>query len=258
MTITCGLPQYTVEVVAIGTINVTTNNAGATFTVTGPSVYAGSGTSWSQVNAPIGVYSIVFAAIGGQVTPTDTSKTLIIGGSITFTGTYVPSTGSVSFSTTPAGARIFIGDPSVDQGAINVTPYIVTSLVPGTYPYQLTLPGYVTLSGTADVTSGIQTNKVLTFLTPASIVAQSITVTPSSPCIEGTCSVFVSVTWINSGQTAGSSNLTITVSGGTSTITPPSYSSVAFAAGQIITETFTVTGLDAAHSPHSICPSPNT
>jgi len=51
----------------------------------------------------------------------------------------------------------------------------------------------------------------------------------------------------------------ITVSGGTPTITPSSYSSVSFAAngtiGDTIIETFTVSGLSVGI--HSICPNPN-
>jgi hypothetical protein len=74
------------------------------------------------------------------------------------------STGSINFVSTPAGARIWLGSPLVDQGAINITPYIVTSLMPGTYNYKLVLSGYADLTGTADVSSGVQTNKTLTFL----------------------------------------------------------------------------------------------
>ncbi|CAG0964655.1 hypothetical protein METP3_01060 [Methanosarcinales archaeon] len=71
-----------------GTISVTTNNPSATFTVTGPATYTGSGSSWTRANAPVGTYSITFASISGKNTPSDTSKTLTNGGSITFSGTY--------------------------------------------------------------------------------------------------------------------------------------------------------------------------
>ena len=94
-------------------------------------------------------------------------------------------------------------------------------------------------------------------LTPANIGAISMTVAPpsESPCRAGICTVDVSVTWKNTGESSGSSNLSITVSGGTSTITQPSYSSVAFAANQEITRTFTVSNMTAGT--HTICPNPN-
>ncbi len=44
----------------IGTINVTTNLSAATFTITGPLTYTGSGESFLQGNAPAGTYTIKY------------------------------------------------------------------------------------------------------------------------------------------------------------------------------------------------------
>jgi hypothetical protein len=74
----------------LGTINVTTNLAAATFTITGPATYTGSGTSFTQTFAPAGTYSIVFGAVAGYQTPPPESLTLPNGGVITFVGIYIP------------------------------------------------------------------------------------------------------------------------------------------------------------------------
>lgn len=71
-----------------GTINVTTNFAAATFTVAGPATYGGSGLSFTQSNAPAGLYTIAFGAIAGYTTPPSQTQTLTDGGTISFTGTY--------------------------------------------------------------------------------------------------------------------------------------------------------------------------
>jgi hypothetical protein len=90
---------------------------------------------------------------------------------------------------------------------------------------------------------------------PADIVAQSITITPDDPCVEGTCSVDVSVTWINNGGASGIFTPNITIDG--DLVTPAPYDPESLGAGLTVTKTFIVTGLLAAGSPHTICPSPN-
>jgi Concanavalin A-like lectin/glucanases superfamily/Domain of unknown function (DUF2341)/PEGA domain len=169
--------------------------------------------------------------------------------------------GSLNISSTPSGAvgaAIYIDGNVTPSG---VTPLIVTSFTPGTHTYRLTKTGYTEIPATNfNITSGQTTTISQAMLTVANIGTTLMTITPSeNPCRTVICTVLVSVTWVNSGQTAGSSNLSITVSGGTPTITQPVYSSVSFAAngtnGDTIMETFTVSGLSAGT--HSICPNPN-
>jgi hypothetical protein len=85
---------------SVGTIAVSTNNASATFTVFGPAVYSGSGTSWTQTNAPTGVYMIIYGNVAGYSTPPNDSLTLTSGSTITFTGTYasLSASGTISVS----------------------------------------------------------------------------------------------------------------------------------------------------------------
>ena len=69
-------------------IKVTTNQAGASFVVSGPETYSGSGTEWSKEGAPVGVYSVSFGKISGLVAPQDITKELIEQGEITIAGLY--------------------------------------------------------------------------------------------------------------------------------------------------------------------------
>ncbi len=71
-----------------GTIVVNTNNDAATFTLTGPATYTGSGTNWSEPDAPIGTYNITYGSIPAYDTPADDTQTLEDGDTITFTGIY--------------------------------------------------------------------------------------------------------------------------------------------------------------------------
>lgn len=74
-----------------GSIIVSTNLDQATFTITGPQTYGGSGKSWSVSDAPTGTYTITYGDISGYITPSSETKTLSASGSITFSGTYNPS-----------------------------------------------------------------------------------------------------------------------------------------------------------------------
>ena len=77
-----------------------------------------------------------------------------------------PPAGSVSFSSIPAGAEIFID--GADQGVM--TPNTVTNVPPGDHIYLLKLAGYNDYSGTVSVVSG-QTATVTATLTPTCIPA---------------------------------------------------------------------------------------
>ncbi len=69
-------------------INVATNLSAATFTITGPATYTGSGTSFIQANAPPGTYTITYGPVAGYKTPPSETQTLSVNGSILFVGTY--------------------------------------------------------------------------------------------------------------------------------------------------------------------------
>ncbi len=89
--------------------------------------------------------------------------------------------------------------------------------------------------------------------TAANITAISMTITPSeSPCRQGICTVSVSVTWTNTGETSGSFVPNISVDG---TPASPIYLSESLGPGATTTHGFTVSGLSTGI--RSICPYPN-
>ncbi len=70
-------------------IVVTTNRADATFLVSGPATYAGSGASWSMDGAPAGDYTVTYGAVAGYKKPVAQTKTLADGGEADFSATYI-------------------------------------------------------------------------------------------------------------------------------------------------------------------------
>lgn len=69
-------------------IAVSTNVAGAAFTLSGPANYSGSGQNWSVEDVLSGSYSITYDAVKGYEKPSSQTLTLGATGEIVFTGTY--------------------------------------------------------------------------------------------------------------------------------------------------------------------------
>ena len=82
-----------------GTIEVQTNRASATFSITGPANYSGSGTLWVQTEAPTGEYTITFNIAPGYSAPPPQKGTLSLGSKLTFNGNYTPLFGTVEVTT---------------------------------------------------------------------------------------------------------------------------------------------------------------
>ncbi len=74
--------------VLAGTINVSSNIAGASYTITGPATLNGSGVSNSHANQPTGGYTITWNDVAGYTKPGSSSQTLSSGGTISFVGNY--------------------------------------------------------------------------------------------------------------------------------------------------------------------------
>lgn len=72
----------------VGTVNVSSNIAGASWTISGPTSITGSGSSASYASKPTGSYTITWGAVAGYTTPASQSFTLSSGSSISFSGTY--------------------------------------------------------------------------------------------------------------------------------------------------------------------------
>lgn len=83
---------YTVAGLPEGTVSVTSNNVGASWTITGPSpLITGSGTTGNYPGRSVGTYTIVWGDVSGYTKPSNQSLTLLAGDTITFSGNYVAS-----------------------------------------------------------------------------------------------------------------------------------------------------------------------
>ncbi len=250
MTISCG----SVDILAVGSISFSSTPTVARIWLapTGQTLVDQLvDTNTTITGLVVGSYDIKLV----KATYQDYTATVSVtdGGTTIVSATLTLATGNVSFTSTPTGAEIFID--TVDQ--LVVTPSTISGLTPGSHSYALTKAGYVDATGSFNITGGSTTTvPTVTLYTVANITATSITVTPrSSPCVEGTCIVDVSVTWTNNGQTSGNFTPNITIDA--VPVSPAPFPEQALAGGGIVTKAFVVSGLLAGTSPHVICPSPN-
>ncbi len=91
-------------------------------------------------------------------------------------------------------------------------------------------------------------------VTPPSITATEMTVTPSRPCIVLTGTIDISVTWTNQGSADGEFIPNIAVNG--ISLTPAPYPSMMLIAGTSVTKLFTLSNLTVS-GPCVISPIPN-
>lgn len=78
----------TLQVVTGGSISVKTNLNEATFDITGPQNYTGSGTDWSVLDVTPGTYNITFGDVAGYKTPTPRTFTVTAGNNATIEAQY--------------------------------------------------------------------------------------------------------------------------------------------------------------------------
>ncbi len=73
-------------------VSVVTDLPAASFIVSGPAEYRGSGTFWVRKGAPPGIYTVTFNPVAGFSTPPVQTKELVAKGQIVFVGKYRRST----------------------------------------------------------------------------------------------------------------------------------------------------------------------
>lgn len=78
----------TLQVISGGTIEVKTNLNEATFDITGPQNYSGSGTSWNVLDVPPGNYEITFGDVPGYRTPAPRAFTVTAGNTVKIEADY--------------------------------------------------------------------------------------------------------------------------------------------------------------------------
>jgi len=121
----------TLEYYEGGTIEVTSNNPSATYTITGPVTYSGSGSTGVFYDAPAGLYTINFGGILGYASPVAYSIEMAGKEIISFTGDYadiredndIIVTRGGSSSASDSMANVFDGDGTgLASFIIGVTP----------------------------------------------------------------------------------------------------------------------------------------
>jgi len=170
------VPVVLTPVPPTGTLNVTSSPSGAVVYVDGTyqgrtpeliSVSPGAHTVLVQYNGYENFQTTVQAA-GGAVVPVAAALTA------------APPMGTVSFASTPSGARIYL-----DGVYMGVTPAYITAVIPGKHVIELELTGYYDRKLTINVPAGNTYTVSETLTAMASPTAGSITVasTPSGAYI---------------------------------------------------------------------------
>jgi hypothetical protein len=93
-----------------GTIIVKTNLDGATFTISGPEGYAGSGTEFSVEGVPEGAYTVTFDKVAGFKGPSAVTLDVVDGTETVFTGEYIDLRERNSIIATMGGGQWFTPD----------------------------------------------------------------------------------------------------------------------------------------------------
>jgi hypothetical protein len=111
ISVSCPAPQT-------GSINVSSNLSGVSFNLSGPNNYSGTA-QWSTGNAPVGTYTITWSPMSGYTTPSQETRNLSQGGSISFYGDYqqtTPQTGSINVSSNLSGVSFNLSGPNNYSG----------------------------------------------------------------------------------------------------------------------------------------------
>lgn len=99
-----------------GTINVVTNNGSASFSITGPQAFTGTGAGATFAGVPDGTYTITFGHVQGFRTPASFSLAVNTGQTVQFTGAYIDLRKKDDIATSPSSPvknafeNIFSGD----------------------------------------------------------------------------------------------------------------------------------------------------
>jgi formylglycine-generating enzyme required for sulfatase activity len=89
------------------TIDPEPNTITPSWTLTGPSSFRRTGSGHLTIaSLAAGNYTLTWSAVFGWATPVATTQALVVGGSLTFTGTYVGQFGTVVINPDPAGVDV--------------------------------------------------------------------------------------------------------------------------------------------------------
>lgn len=165
MTISC----QNVDVLAIGSISISSTPTVARIWLapTGQTlVDQGVDTNTTISGLVVGNYDIKLVKDGYQDWTTTVSVTS--GGTTPVSATLILSTGSVTISSTPSGATIYLDGSGTPSGTTTAT---ISGLSPGTHSYILVLAGYDNATGTFSITANTNTPLSVTFAGSAYITS---------------------------------------------------------------------------------------
>ena len=256
-------PLYSVTVVAVGTLDISSTPSGAAITI--------DGNASDSVTGGYGAYGVTPKVITGLSYGSHTIGLTYTGyqpftsvediSTTTTTKSYIMTalTGSLNISSTPEVNALIYIDGTL-QGT-TTTPVTLTGLTPGNHTYQLTKSGYTNTVVTGfSITAGQTTTVSPAMLTIADIRALNMIIHPDDPCIQGSCVVTVTVSWRNYGGTLGTFTPSIDVSPpGTINGVSGDPAHISQNLAGLTTsddKVFKVRGLTAGT--HSICPTLNT
>ncbi len=207
---TCGTAQAmnSVSVSAqspTGTISVTTNLSGASFSVTGPGSYNGGGISFSVADAPAGTYTTTFAAVTGYLTPPPQTQTLIDGGVISFAGSY---TQTLSLGCPAATGQANTPYASAFSAGGGIGAYASFSVATGSLPQGLTLSASGSVTGTPSKAGSYSFAGSVTDSSGATATSPSCNITVAPP----PCSFTIFPTMKSYGRDGGVDSVSVTAS----------------------------------------------
>ncbi len=206
--------QYTEIPVLEGTISVNSIPAGATFNITGAATYSGTA-PWSTSGAPLGSYTITWNPLLGYNTPPSETRSLSMGGGISFTGNYaaVPQTGTIVVTANMPGATFTITGAAEYNGA----PRTITDAPAGDYT--------ITWRVLAGMTS--PPPQTLTLLAGSTITFNGVYIDNIPPAISGVAvkgvtTTTATITWTTNEQSDSQVEYGLTIAFGFTTPVNPS------------------------------------
>jgi peptidoglycan/xylan/chitin deacetylase (PgdA/CDA1 family) len=189
-----------------GSITVTSTPVGAEILLN--NVDSGFTTPHTFTSQVVGSYD-VYVTLAGYVTPATQTKAVTKDTETTLDFPLTPETGSITVTSTPSGAKIFIN--GADSG--QVTPHTFTGQNVGSYDVYVTLTGYLTpVTQTKSVTKDTETTFAFTLSPETGSI--NVTSTPSGAkiFINGSDSGFTTPHRFT-GQAVGSYNVYVTLTG---------------------------------------------
>ena len=148
-----------------GSVTVTSTPSGARIFLDGADTTRV--TPYTLTSVPAGNHN-VYVTLSGYATPTTQVVPVVNGQTATADFTLVQETGSVTVTSTPSGAKIFLDGTDTSH----VTPYTLTNVAVGTHTLYVTLNGYIT---PATQTKAVTRDTITTFDFPLTSSSQTAT-----------------------------------------------------------------------------------